>query len=192
MAEIILPKTGLSKQSAGDLGWNQKLDDSLQRLEDRTGLNGAGDPNGSRVGSWHGQTYFDTQSGVLYDCVRPGPAAGSARALWEPSSPVPPGQLAMFLRAEVPLGWLPMSGTYAKSAYPRLAAVLPPGLKQSATHFTLGESDEGNSAFNQGIIFRMIGGSTNGQILDEFNLTGVGPGGPTNCVLWDMLMGVKF
>lgn len=197
MAENVLPKTGMVTQDTGDIDWQTKLNAGIQRLEDRTGLNGPGDPNGSRVGSWYGQSYFDTQNGILYDCVRPGPAAGSGRALWEPASAVPVGTMAAFMRAEVPLGWLAFGGTYSKSQYPRLAAVLPASLIQTATTFTLGTTDLGNSAFSRPIWFTMTGDPNyNGKIQDAFNLapgaiTPEQPGG-VDCVVWNIIFGVKF
>src|SRR4051794_24496806 len=123
MADTILGKTGLHKSDTGDAGWGARLNAGFDTLESRTGLSYAGNPQGHVVGSWFGQTCWDSTNGILYACVGPGDAAGTD---WAPFDPTPIGTFATFIRASIPAGWLACDGTTLRqSDYPDLAAVLP-------------------------------------------------------------------
>lgn len=64
-----LPKTGLIVQDFQDKRWEVPLNTGLQAWEGRVGVAGIGPPDGLAEGFFYGQTYFDTQAGILYYCT---------------------------------------------------------------------------------------------------------------------------
>lgn len=136
MAKTTLPKTGLNKQDLLDPDWTVVLEEGFTNLEARTGLNGVGPP-GLLQGNWYGQTYFDRTAQEFYECVSLVSGANS----WVRRSSVPTGQIGLFFRSTAPLGWIRFGAAYSKSSYPALAAILPPGITQTSTTFTLPNID---------------------------------------------------
>ena len=192
MAEVVLSKTGLVKPDTGQLDWQTRLNDGFQSFENRMGQSRAGDPNGAVEGFFYGQTVYDTQNGVMYECTRPGPAVGTSRALWNRRSPVEAGTIVQFFRGSLPVGYIGFNATYQKALYPVLAAVLPLGLTQTATTFTLpNTTGKGwfvrptvNNGTSQAEIAQNIGPS-----YEEFDLQA---GTSFNFVLTNVLLGLKY
>ena len=132
-------KTGLPTNiDLDDTTWTQKYLDGNKALEERISKTTSGDPNGAVVGDFYGQPCWSTGRGVVYECIKPGPATGATAALWVPREYVPVGTISMFWRTAVPAGWLPFTGlTYLRTNYPNLYNVLPPGVTTTGTSFTL-------------------------------------------------------
>lgn len=136
MPKVQLPKTGLNKNSFGDLDWSTDLPAGFDELERRISKSTSGDPTGQISGDWIGQPCWDIVNSILYFCVKRGAAKD---AQWKRVDPyvVPPGTVEFFLRANLPSGWLPFDGvTRLQSDFPNLAAVLPASLKDTG-NFTL-------------------------------------------------------
>lgn len=132
-------KTGLIvEMDQGDLEWTNKFQATNQEWENRVSKTTAADPNGSVAGNYYGQSCWSTGRGILFECIRPGPAVGTARALWAPRDYVAVGTFCQFVRTSLPTGYLPFTGlTYSGLTYPALFAVLPDGIAKTGTTFTL-------------------------------------------------------
>lgn len=132
-------KTGLPTNiDLDDTTWTAKYLTGNQTLEDRISKTTAGDPNGAVVGDFYGQPCWSTARGLVYECVKPGPASGANAALWVPREYVPVGTISQFWRSALPVGWLPFNGgVYLKTNYPNLYNLLPDGVIKTATNFTL-------------------------------------------------------
>lgn len=139
MTFVAGPKTGLPTNiDLDDTTWTEKYLTGNTTLENRISLTSSGDPNGAVVGSWYGQPCWNSARSEVWECVKPGPATGSTRALWIPRSPVPVGAVSWFFRSTIPTGWIAFDGsTYLRSSYPYLYDVLPAGATRTANDFTL-------------------------------------------------------
>lgn len=134
------PKTGLPTNiDLDDTTWTTKYLNGNAAWEDRVSKITANNPNGAVVGDYYGQPCWSTARGVVYECIKPGPASGSTAAIWVPRDYVAVGSFHLFLRPQVPTGYLPCNGTVRlKSDYPILHSVLADSLKTNTT-FTLPE-----------------------------------------------------
>ncbi len=186
------PKTGLPQViDLDDTTWTTKLLTGFNNLEARMGKTTNADPNGAVAGEWYGQNCWSTGQGVLYECIKPGPATGATRAVWQPSGGVAPGTIAEFWRTTVPTGWLPMSGgLYTATAYPNLFAVLPSGVTKTATNFTLPN-------LRGGILFRRYPDGSEpvddiGAVVSSANLLAGTGGTVLSYRVMNVLVGIKF
>lgn len=187
-------KTGLPTNiDLDDMTWTTKIFDGNKALEERISKTTASDPNGAVVGDFYGQPCWSTGRGVVYECIKPGPATGATAALWVPREYVPVGTISTFWRSAIPAGWLPFTGqTYLKTSYPNLYNLLPSGVTKTDTNFTLPDLRGGILTFRQpdgSEAFPLVG-----QVNDAVPLAN-GASYTTNAypnTLVNILIGIKF
>ena len=187
-------KTGLPTNiDLDDTTWTQKYLDGNKALEERISKTTSGDPNGAVVGDFYGQPCWSTGRGVVYECIKPGPATGATAALWVPREYVPVGTISFFFRNAVPAGWLPFTGlTYLKVNYPNLYNVLPSGITTTGTSFTLPDLRGGILTFRNPIGSEPL--PLVGQVNDALPFAN-GVNYPTNALpntLINALIGIKY
>lgn len=184
-------KTGLPTNiDLDDTTWTTKYLDGNKAWESRVSKTTGGDPNGAVVGDFYGQPCWSTARGIVYECVKPGPATGDTAAIWVPRDYVAVGTISFFWRPSVPSGWLPFSGsTYLKSNYPILYNLLPDGVTKTPTSFTL------PNVRGDLMMFRFpLGTEPSYPLIGQYNpnvnleiTTGSGSGAVMN-----IIMGIKF
>jgi hypothetical protein len=164
MAESVKAKSGLRTHDIGDNPtlWAEGLKAGINEFESRLGLTSEGDPNGQVAGSWYGQTCWDTEAGVMYECTEIGTIG---TAVWTLRSALPTGAVIGGIWEELPSGFLPFDGTIrVRTSFPALFAVLPSTFK-AGDNFTLPLID--NTAA-KGMLLGMGGVGNVGTVVGSF------------------------
>jgi hypothetical protein len=162
MAEVKLSKTGLRTHTNGDAPslWTAGQKAGFETLEDRIGLTFDGNPDGLIEGNWYGQTCWDLEGGVMYECTKPGSAGV---ATWTIRSGLPTGSVVGGLWDLLPAGFLPFDGVVrVRTDFPALFAVLPATMKVG-DNFTLPLINTAT-----GMLFGMGGAGNVGTVVGSF------------------------